>query len=267
MNRHYKRVRVSLARAVYSDADIFLLDDPLSAVDAKVGQHIFDKCICEELSRKIRILVTHQLQHLHRADEIVVFQEGSILRRGSFSEMSEHGNVDQMFANYGSIETSDSKEDRNVQIITDETGKDTKLDLVEEDEDKAIGTVSWRLYWEYFRSGLPTVLIVCLFLFFAAAQGKVEAQMVSVERVRRYTTLSAEPGYERQGKPPQDWPDQGALSLQGVSMVYLEGGACVLKDITFDVKPQEKVGIAGRTGAGKSSLVAALFRMPDPQGR
>ncbi|KAK3735751.1 hypothetical protein QZH41_000623 [Actinostola sp. cb2023] len=94
----------------------------------------------------------------------------------------------------------------------------------------------------------------------------VETQMVSVERVRRYTTLAAEPGYERQGKPPHDWPDQGALSLQGVSMVYLEGGACVLKDITFDVKPKEKVGIAGRTGAGKSSLVAALFRMPDPQG-
>ncbi|KAK3702952.1 hypothetical protein QZH41_002857 [Actinostola sp. cb2023] len=90
--------------------------------------------------------------------------------------------------------------------------------------------------------------------------------MVSVERVKRYTTLSAEPGYERQEKPPQDWPDQGALSLQGVSMVYLEGGACVLKDIKFDVKPQEKMGIAGRTGAGKSSLVAALFRMPDPQG-
>ncbi|KAK3741425.1 hypothetical protein QZH41_003974 [Actinostola sp. cb2023] len=94
----------------------------------------------------------------------------------------------------------------------------------------------------------------------------VETQMVSVERVRRYTTLAAEPGYERQGKPPQDWPDQGAMSLQGVSMVYLEGGACVLKDIKFDVKPKEKVGIAGRTGAGKSSLVAALFRMPDPQG-
>ncbi|KAK3741423.1 hypothetical protein QZH41_003972 [Actinostola sp. cb2023] len=95
---------------------------------------------------------------------------------------------------------------------------------------------------------------------------EVETQMVSVERVRTYTTLSAEPGYERQEKPPQDWPDQGALSLQGMSMVYLGGGACVLKDITFEVKPKEKVGIAGRTGAGKSSLVAALFRMPDPQG-
>ncbi|KAK3737226.1 hypothetical protein QZH41_001823 [Actinostola sp. cb2023] len=286
-----QRVRVSLARAVYSDADIFLLDDPLSAVDAKVGQHIFDKCICGELSGKIRILVTHQLQHLHRADEIVVLEEGFITRQGSFSEMSEDETFDQIIANYSSIETSDSKQGRTVQIIEHEKDKGRRRrDLVQEDEDKAIGTVSWRLYWGYFRSGLPSVIIVCLFLFFAAAQATagfllayvisivrqtsvamrfasdVETQMISVERVKRYTTLSAESGYERQRKPPQDWPDQGALSLQGVSMVYLEGGACVLKDIKFDVKPQEKVGIAGRTGAGKSSLVAALFRMPDPQG-
>ncbi|KAK3702953.1 hypothetical protein QZH41_002858 [Actinostola sp. cb2023] len=167
-----QRVRVSLARAVYSDADIFLLDDPLSAVDAKVGQHIFDKCICGELSRKIRILVTHQLQHLHRADEIVVLKEGSILRRGSFGELREDENVEHMFANHGRNETSDSKEDRNdVPVIKDEKEKDrSRLDLVQEDEDKAIGTVSWRLYWDYFRSGLPSVLVVGLFLFFAAAQ-------------------------------------------------------------------------------------------------
>ena len=94
----------------------------------------------------------------------------------------------------------------------------------------------------------------------------VETQMVSVERVKRYTKLPSEPGYQRHGEPPGDWPDKGALSVQGLSMVYLEGGVCVLKDVSFDVKPQEKVGIAGRTGAGKSSLVASLFRMPDPQG-
>ena len=91
--------------------------------------------------------------------------------------------------------------------------------------------------------------------------------MVSMERVKRYTELTSEPGYHRQRQPPEDWPRQGALSLRGVSMVYLEGGPSVLKDISIDVKPKEKVGIAGRTGAGKSSLVAALFRMPDPQGQ
>lgn len=57
-----QKQRISLARAVYSNRDIFLLDDPLSAVDAHVGKHIFEKCIKKELQGKSVILVTHQLQ-------------------------------------------------------------------------------------------------------------------------------------------------------------------------------------------------------------
>ena len=56
-----QRARVSLARALYSDADIYLLDDPLSAVDAKVGKHLFDHCICGFLSGRTCVFVTHQL--------------------------------------------------------------------------------------------------------------------------------------------------------------------------------------------------------------
>lgn len=57
-----QKQRISLARAVYSNKDIFLLDDPLSAVDAHVGKHIFEECIKKELHGKSVILVTHQLQ-------------------------------------------------------------------------------------------------------------------------------------------------------------------------------------------------------------
>lgn len=57
-----QKQRISLARAVYSNRDIFLLDDPLSAVDAHVGKHIFEECIKKELKGKSIILVTHQLQ-------------------------------------------------------------------------------------------------------------------------------------------------------------------------------------------------------------
>jgi len=54
--------RVALARAAYAAADLYLLDDPLSAVDAHVGRHLFDECICGLLGDRTRVLVTHQLQ-------------------------------------------------------------------------------------------------------------------------------------------------------------------------------------------------------------
>jgi ABC-type multidrug transport system fused ATPase/permease subunit len=56
-----QKARISLARAVYSDADIYLLDDPLSAVDPEVSNAIFDECISKTLKDKLVILVTHQL--------------------------------------------------------------------------------------------------------------------------------------------------------------------------------------------------------------
>lgn len=96
---------------------------------------------------------------------------------------------------------------------------------------------------------------------------EVETLMVSVERVKKYTELPSEPGYDRKTQPPTNWPNQGAVGIQRVSLKYLEGGAYVLSDINLEVKPCERIGIAGRTGAGKSSLVAALLRMPDPEGR
>ncbi|XP_031564753.1 multidrug resistance-associated protein 4-like [Actinia tenebrosa] len=95
----------------------------------------------------------------------------------------------------------------------------------------------------------------------------VESQMVSVERIQSYTKLSSEPGYDRQAEVPTNWPSQGAISLRGVSLYYIDGGPSILKDINIDVQAQEKIGIAGRTGAGKSSLIAALSRMPDPEGQ
>ena len=86
-----QRARVNLARAVYSDADIYLLDDPLSAVDAKVGKHIFENCINGLLSNKVRVLVTHQLQHMKNADYIVILDKGSVVKEGEYHQMKEAG--------------------------------------------------------------------------------------------------------------------------------------------------------------------------------
>ena len=84
-----QRARVSLARAIYSDADIYLLDDPLSAIDAKVGKHLFDRCIKEYLAGRVRILATHQLQFLKQADNILLLQNGSVVYQGTYGQMEK----------------------------------------------------------------------------------------------------------------------------------------------------------------------------------
>lgn len=72
-----QRARINLARAVYRQADIYLFDDPLSAVDTHVGKHLFEECILKYLGEKTRILVTHQLQFLKHADQIIIMNNVS----------------------------------------------------------------------------------------------------------------------------------------------------------------------------------------------
>ena len=86
-----QRSRVALARACYADADVYLLDDPLSAVDAHVGRHLFDSCMCNLLAGKTRILVTHQLHYLAAADLIAVVKGGGITDIGSYDELVARG--------------------------------------------------------------------------------------------------------------------------------------------------------------------------------
>ncbi|KAI2666162.1 Multidrug resistance-associated protein 1 [Labeo rohita] len=90
-----QKQRVSLARAVYRKADIYLLDDPLSAVDAHVGQHIFEKVIGPNgvLKNKTRILVTHGLSFLPQADLILVIEDGEITEMGSYAELLSRKNA------------------------------------------------------------------------------------------------------------------------------------------------------------------------------
>ena len=90
--------------------------------------------------------------------------------------------------------------------------------------------------------------------------------MTSVERVMTYTKLDPEPGYKVVRRPPEHWPGEGNITFQDVSLTYYPGGPQVLKKINLNIKGGAKIGVAGRTGAGKSSFVAALLRMPDADG-
>ncbi|XP_048194448.1 ATP-binding cassette sub-family C member 2 [Perognathus longimembris pacificus] len=84
-----QKQRISLARAVYQNSDIYILDDPLSAVDAHVGKHIFQKVLGPNglLHGKTRLLVTHSIHFLPQVDEIVVVGNGTILEKGSYNTL------------------------------------------------------------------------------------------------------------------------------------------------------------------------------------
>lgn len=86
-----QKQRVSLARAVYQDADIYLLDDPLSAVDSHVGKHIFDHVIGPTgiLTNKTRVLVTHGITYLPKTDNIYVMSYGEVSESGSYHQLLE----------------------------------------------------------------------------------------------------------------------------------------------------------------------------------
>jgi ATP-binding cassette subfamily C (CFTR/MRP) protein 4 len=90
--------------------------------------------------------------------------------------------------------------------------------------------------------------------------------MTSIERIVEYTEVAQEPLNE--GAIPEDdkWPQNGEITLTNVSLSYDENLPDVLKNISLNIKPGEKVGIVGRTGAGKSSFFQILFRMYEPSG-
>ncbi|KAF3993088.1 hypothetical protein FT663_00912 [Candidozyma haemuli var. vulneris] len=91
---------------------------------------------------------------------------------------------------------------------------------------------------------------------------EVEVRLVSIERLIEYGNLPSEaPEVIEEKRPQETWPDNGSVEFKGYSTSYRPGLPPVLKNINLEIKPSEKIGIVGRTGAGKSSLTLALFRI------
>lgn len=118
-----QKQRICLARALYSKADIFLLDDPLSAVDAKVGQYIFQKYIKESLKDKTVLLVSHGMQYLKHCDIIIFMKNGKIAEFGEPNELisdpesnlANLANYDYQRKDGKKNEAKDSKEDSHIE--------------------------------------------------------------------------------------------------------------------------------------------------------
>ncbi|EPX71531.1 glutathione S-conjugate-exporting ATPase Abc2 [Schizosaccharomyces octosporus yFS286] len=109
------------------------------------------------------------------------------------------------------------------------------------------------------------VLITQSLTFVVRQSVDVETNIVSVERMLEYMALESEaPAVIPDHRPSDEWPYQGAVKFDHYSVRYRPNLPLVLDDINVDVKPREKIGIVGRTGAGKSTLTLALFRMVEP---
>lgn len=105
-----QKQRVSLARAVYNNADVYFLDDPLSAVDAHVGKHIFEQVIGPEgvLKNKVRLFVTHGLSFLPQCDQVIVLSNGRISEMGTYDQLLQNNGA---FAEF--LRTYTEHEDKN----------------------------------------------------------------------------------------------------------------------------------------------------------
>ena len=95
-----QKARVSLARAVYANKSIILMDDPISALDANVKKKIFKQVFMNKLREKTRVLVTHAIDFLHFADSIIYMREGRVVFKGSYQEVKDTPYLKELYAIY-----------------------------------------------------------------------------------------------------------------------------------------------------------------------
>ena len=171
-----QKARISLARALYSRSDIYLLDDPLSAVDSRVGRHLFYHAIKSDLLKdKVVVLVTHHLTYAKEADRVLLFSEGKIIGDGTFEELKlMDSNIFTIFK-----ETEDQEEkkaDSRRGSIASRGGSEYENQL-EAKEEKKGGTnqesapVSWSTYINYAKQTqnfLYPLMVIVIFALNAA---------------------------------------------------------------------------------------------------
>ncbi|KAK1381982.1 ABC-type xenobiotic transporter [Heracleum sosnowskyi] len=182
-----QKQRVSMARAVYSDSDVYIFDDPLSALDAHVARQVFEKCIKEELRGKTRVLVTNQLHFLSQVDRVILVHEGKVKEEGTFEELSNNGQLFQkLMENAGKLEeyvednedglNSDSKisnpivngETNEVPLDASQTKKNEGKSILIKQEERETGVVSWKVLDRYKNAlggwWVVMILFVCYVL-------------------------------------------------------------------------------------------------------
>ncbi|XP_060989161.1 ATP-binding cassette sub-family C member 4-like isoform X1 [Dama dama] len=173
-----QKAQVSLARAMYQDADIYLLDDPFSAVDVEVSRHLFEQCICQALREKITILVTHQWQYLKAASWILILKGGRIVQCGTYIELLKSGVDFDFLLKRNEEEPSPDLESSTLKNQSRPLMRGAAPELQDTEsiavtfplEDRLEGKVGIKTYNDYFTAGAQWFIIIFLILLNIAAQ-------------------------------------------------------------------------------------------------
>lgn len=179
-----EKQRIQLARAVYSDSDVYILDDPFSAVDAHTGTHLFKKCLLQHLSMKTVIYATHQLEFLEAADLVLVIKDGQIAESGKYEDLIADPNselVRQMSAHkksFDQVNTCQQDDSFNrrphqvnlIEVLEEkEAINNGKLSGKSNEEEAETGRVKWRVYSTFvtsaYRGALVPVILLCQVFF------------------------------------------------------------------------------------------------------
>ncbi|XP_054272885.1 probable multidrug resistance-associated protein lethal(2)03659 [Macrosteles quadrilineatus] len=254
-----QRARINLARAVYKDADVYLLDDPLSAVDTHVGKHLFEDCVTGYLRKKTVILITHQIQYLGLVDHVVVMNNGSIDSEGTYQELqgrnleflrlsnseeeaNEEGNQNRnLYKRHASIQSvrsvASSMEDGKIQAEPSEIA-----------EMRSKGTVSGRVYKTYMNLGVRSVAS-------SMEDGKIQAEPPEIAEMRsKGTSVRSVASSMEDGKIQDEPPETAEMRPKGTSVRSV---ASSMEDGKIQDEPPETAEMRPK-GTSVRSVVSSM---------
>lgn len=172
-----QKTRLALSRACYSSTnkEVFLLDDPLSAVDAHVAKHIYSNCICDLLAAKTRILCTHHIDYLINADLVLVIENGRLVRSGPGSEIipSLSGDSRRFFKLDSNRVEKDAEESKpSSEEFTDQSQLINEAEIKrQEEEEKEHGVIDFKVY-KYYCLAVGVFLTLMTLLALTLMQSK-----------------------------------------------------------------------------------------------
>ncbi|PON64774.1 ATP-binding cassette containing protein [Parasponia andersonii] len=252
-----QKQRIQLARAVYSDSDVYFLDDPFSAVDAHTGTHLFKQCLLQLLSQKTVVYATHQLEFLEAADLVLVMKDGRIAQSGRYQDLiADLGGelISQMAAHRKSLThvntcqqddstTSGPCRKNQIEVVEDwfrEPLANNNLMEKSQEEEAETGRVKWSVYSTFvtsaYKGALVPVILLCQVLF----QG---LQMCSNYWIAW--------GTEKEGRVTNKQLIGTFILLSGGSSIFILGRAVLLATIAIET--------AQRLFHG---MITSIFRAP-----